>query len=155
MPLLLPFERCVEQFGPAVLRFCVAQLGPQRADDCFQDTMLAALRAYPELRDPAATRAWLFAIAARKATDLHRAGARAPTPVADPQPTTTTPAREPDAGLWQLVRGLPEKQRLAVTLRHVAELSHREIGDAMGTSEEAARRNVHEALNRLRQELSR
>jgi DNA-directed RNA polymerase specialized sigma24 family protein len=38
---LPPFEHVVELHGPAVLRFCVAQVGPARAEDCFQDTMLS------------------------------------------------------------------------------------------------------------------
>jgi DNA-directed RNA polymerase specialized sigma24 family protein len=48
------------------------------------------------------------------------------------------------------VRALPDKQRLAVAYRFVADLAYREIGAAMGTSEEAARRNVFEGLRRLR-----
>ena len=48
------------------------------------------------------------------------------------------------------VRDLPPKQRQAVSLRYVADLSHREIAAVMETSEDAARRNVHEALVRLR-----
>ncbi|MGI8429064.1 MAG: RNA polymerase sigma factor [Solirubrobacteraceae bacterium] len=70
----------LEQHGPAVLRFCVAQVGRQRADDCFQDTMLAAMRAYGQLRDRHAVKTWLFSIAARKAIDAHRAQARAADP---------------------------------------------------------------------------
>jgi len=35
-------------------------------------------------------------------------------------------------------------------LRFVADLRYREVGKALGTSEEAARRNVHEGLKKLR-----
>ena len=55
-----------------------------------------------------------------------------------------------DDGIWQLVRSLPGKQRTAVTLRYLADLSHREIAAVMETSEDAARRNVFEGLRRLR-----
>jgi DNA-directed RNA polymerase specialized sigma24 family protein len=48
---LAPFDRIVEQQGPAVPRFCHAQVGPQQAEDTFQETMLAARRAYGALRD--------------------------------------------------------------------------------------------------------
>jgi RNA polymerase sigma factor (sigma-70 family) len=51
------------------------------------------------------------------------------------------------------VRGLPDKQRRALSLRYLGELTHREIGAAMGTTEAAARRNVFEALARLRREV--
>jgi RNA polymerase sigma factor (sigma-70 family) len=149
---LPPFEAVIELHGQAVLRFCFAQVGPERGEDVFQETMLAALRAYDELRDVAAMRSWLFSIAARKAVDSHRARARAPEPVAEPEP----PVADDDSGLpdddiWQMVRSLPGKQRTAVTLRYLADLSHREIAEVMETSEDAARRNVFEGLRWLRE----
>ncbi|HET6174134.1 MAG TPA: sigma-70 family RNA polymerase sigma factor [Gaiellales bacterium] len=149
---LPPFEQVIDLHGPAVLRFCAAQVGSDQAEDVFQETMLAALRAYDELREAAAIRSWLFAIAARKAVDAHRARARAPEPVADLDPTAADDGEElPDDGIWLQVRSLPGKQRTAVTLRYLADLSHREIAEVMGTSEDAARRNVFEGLRRLRE----
>jgi RNA polymerase sigma factor (sigma-70 family) len=147
-----PFERVIDLHGPAVLRFCVAQTGPERGEDIFQETMLAALRAYDEVRDPAAIRSWLFSIAARKAVDAHRARTRAPVPVADPEPPPVEDGLRDD-GIWRLVRSLPGKQRTAVTLRYLADLSHREIAEVMETSEDAARRNVFEGLRRLREDV--
>ena len=58
-------------------------------------------------------------------------------------------AEEPE--LWAHVRALPPKQRAAVVLRHVGDLDYAEIGRAMGTTPEAARRNVLEGLRRLRE----
>ncbi|MDQ2700933.1 MAG: RNA polymerase sigma factor, partial [Actinomycetota bacterium] len=68
-----PFELVIEEHGPAILRFCSARVGAERAEDCFQETMLAALRAYPEVRDPKAVKSWLFTIATRKTIDAYRA----------------------------------------------------------------------------------
>jgi DNA-directed RNA polymerase specialized sigma24 family protein len=59
-----------------------------------------------------------------------------------------------DPDLWEAVRGLPEKQRAAVALRYASDLAHRDIAIAMGCSEDAARRSVHEGLKRLREELA-
>jgi DNA-directed RNA polymerase specialized sigma24 family protein len=152
---LPPFEHVIERHGRALLRFCAAQAGRERAEDCFQETMLAALRGYRELRDPGAVRAWLFAIAARKAVDAHRARGRGPEPVADVEPLAAGVAPAPrDPALWARVRRLPEKQRQAVTLRYLGGLSHREIAAAMETSDAAARRNVFEGLARLRREVA-
>jgi RNA polymerase sigma factor (sigma-70 family) len=145
------FARVVDLHGPALLRFCTARVGADRAEDCVQDTLLAALRAYPGLRDPDAVRPWLFAIAARTAIDLHRARARAPRPAEDIE--ALAGGEEPryrDAALWRRVRALPDKQREAVALRYLADLTHAEIADVMRTSEPAARRNVFEGLRRLR-----
>jgi RNA polymerase sigma factor (sigma-70 family) len=149
-----PFERVIELHGPAVLRFCAAQVGPERAEDVFQETMLSALRAYDRVRDAASIRSWLFSIAARKAIDAHRDRARSPEPVGDPEPIAAAEQRGfVDDGLWTHVRGLPDKQREAVTLRYLGDLSHREIAQVMQTSEAAARRNVFEGLRRLRSDL--
>jgi RNA polymerase sigma factor (sigma-70 family) len=149
---LPPFEQVIELHGRAVLRFCAAQAGPGMAEDCFQETMLAALRAYDQVRDPAAIRSWLFSIAARKAVDAHRSSARAPEPVADLEPAAVDDGLAVrDDGIWHLVRSLPGKQRTAVTLRYLADLSHREIAEVMQTSEAAARRNVFEGLRGLRE----
>ena len=118
----------------ALLRFCAAEAGRDRADDCFQETMLAALRAYEQVRDAGAIRAWLFAIAARKAIDGHRDAARAPQPVEDIEALGVRRRRRsatPPCG-----RG-PRAARQAATSGHAAlsrDLSHREIARGMGTS---------------------
>jgi RNA polymerase sigma factor (sigma-70 family) len=151
-----PFERVVELHGPALLRFCVAQVGPARGEDAFQETMLSAMRAYETVRDADSVRAWLFSIAARKTIDAHRARARAPEPVEDIATLAgTEEVALPDEALWTQVRALPDKQRQAVTLRYAGDLSHGEIAVVMETSEAAARRNVFEGLNRLRQDVER
>jgi DNA-directed RNA polymerase specialized sigma24 family protein len=76
-----PFQIVYDRFAADIWRFCASQVGAERADACFQETMLAALTAYPSLRDSEAARPWLFQIAARKAIDIHRAARReAPVP---------------------------------------------------------------------------
>lgn len=154
-PGLPPFDRLIERHGPALLRFCQLKAGHDRAEDCVQETLLAALGSYDEVRDAGAVRGWLFAIAARKVVDSHRARARAPQPVEDIAAIAVAAEPSPrNRTLWIRVTRLPEKQRQAVTLRYAADLSHREIAAVMQTTEAAARRNVFEGLNRLRKELA-
>jgi RNA polymerase sigma factor (sigma-70 family) len=152
---LPPFQDVLDRHGRDVYRVCVAVAGPAHADDCFQETMLAALAAYPRLRDPGVVRTWLLTIASRKAIDAHRRRAREPVPVAEPDAGAAPDRAAPDAALWARVRELPDKQRLAVAYRFVADLAYRDIGEAMGTSEEAARRNVFEGLRTLREQPGR
>ncbi len=136
----------------AVLRGAV---GRSDAEDCFQETFVAALRAYPKLRDTGNLRGWLLTIAHRKAIDHHRANGRRPQPVADAEATApATVDRLPEAGIWELVGALPPKQRAAVALRYACDLPHGEIAAALGCSPEAARRSLHEGLKRLRKELA-
>lgn len=153
---LPPFQRVLDEHGPAVHRYLLAVAGAD-AEDCFQDTVVAALRAYDGLAHTGQLRAWLFTIASRKAIDAHRSRGRRAVPVADvPERGAEDPAPGVDgeAEVWDRVRRLPAKQQQAVVLRYVADLSHAEIGAVMETSPEAARRNVHEGVKRLREELT-
>lgn len=154
MPELPPFQKLIDEHAAAVLGVLRGAVGREGAEDAFQETFLAALRAYPGLRDARNLRGWLVTIAHRKAIDHHRARGRAPVPVGavreepvfDPDPT--------DGAVWAAVAGLPPKQRAAVTLRFASDLPHEEIADALGCSPEAARRSLHEGLKRLRKELA-
>jgi RNA polymerase sigma factor (sigma-70 family) len=149
-----PFQVLLDDHGRDVHRFLVASVGRHDADDCYQETCLAALRAYPRLRDAANLRGWLLTIAHRKAIDHVRRRRRVPVPVGEGLPETAVHDVVPDddSGLWAAVRILPPKQRTAVTLRYGADAEYTLIAATLGCSEEAARRSVHEGLKKLRTE---
>jgi RNA polymerase sigma factor (sigma-70 family) len=148
-----PFQRFLDAHREAVWRFLVAAVGPDAADDCFQETFMAALRAYPRTRVES-PRAWVLTIAHRKALDHHRARARRPVPVGALPDVPAPDTAEAGGDVWERVRHLPPKQRAALLLRFAGDLSHREVAAALGCSEEAARRSAHEGLKRLREELA-
>jgi RNA polymerase sigma factor (sigma-70 family) len=154
MPLP-PFQVLLDCHGAAVYRFLVASVGADDADDCFQETFIAALRAYPRLAHAGNLKAWLLKIAQRKALDAHRARSRRPVPVESVPEPAVVDVEPADSGapLWDRVRELPEKQRMAVFLRSVADLSYADVAVALDCSPDAARRNVHEGLKRLREEV--
>jgi RNA polymerase sigma factor (sigma-70 family) len=148
---LPPFQAFLDEHREDVYRFLVASVGRQEADDCFQETLVAALRAYPRLRPSSNLRGWVLTIAHRKAVDHHRARARRPLPVAEVAANGAAPQDLADEGLWEVVRDLPPKQRAALVLRFSNDLAHGDIGRVLGCSPEAARQNVHEGLRRLRE----
>jgi len=149
-----PFQRFLDAHRDDVWRFLVASVGRDAADDAFQETFLAALRAYPRMR-PDNPRAWVLTIAHRKALDHFRARKRRALAVGDLPEVAAPEGPEPrDDGVWARVHALPHKQRAAVLLRFAGDLSHREVATAMGISEEAARRNAFEGLRKLRQEMT-
>jgi DNA-directed RNA polymerase specialized sigma24 family protein len=159
---LPPFQALLDAHSRDVHRFLIATVGRIDADDCYQETWLAALRAYPKLRDASNLRSWILTVAHRKAIDHIRARRRRAVPVAETEalvgagagsgPSLPPPGDPGDSGVWGQVAELPDKQRTALALRFVADLAYAEIGGVMATSEEAARRNVHEGLKRLRKE---
>ena len=160
---LPPFQAFLDEHLEPVAAFLRGMVGPNDAEDCLQETFLAALRAYPRAQD-GNLRAWIFTIARRKAIDHHRSRAHLASPVAQPEELVDSRsgrqgASSMDGGLgmsprhseiWAAVSQLPAGQRAAVVLRFAVDLRYREVGDAMGTSEEAARQSVHEALKKLR-----
>jgi RNA polymerase sigma factor (sigma-70 family) len=150
---LPPFQRLLDAHGRDVHRFLIATVGRHDADDCYQETWLAALRAYPRLHDAANLRGWLFTIAHRKAIDHVRSRRRVAAVIAEIPDQAAVAAPDPaDDDLWDHVRELPAKQRTALALRFIADAAYNEIAAVMETSEDAARHNVHEALKRLRLE---
>ena len=152
---MVPFQRFFEQHRDAVWRYCLAAAGRAGAEDVFQETFLAALRGYDRRRASASGSAWVLSIAHHKAMDHHRAGARRAVPVEElPERPHHDPEPAIDSGPWARVRELPAKQRAALTLRYAADLSHAEVGRALGCSEAAARRSAHEGLKTLRLELT-
>jgi RNA polymerase sigma factor (sigma-70 family) len=151
---LPPFQALLDEHRTDVYRFLVATAGPADADDCFQETWISALRAYPNLRRGDNLRAWLFRIAQNKSIDAHRARGRRAIPVAAvPERPTSSPS-DTDPELWERVRELPPKQRTAVFCRSVLGMPYAELAVLLESSEDAARRNVHEGLKRLKEELT-
>jgi RNA polymerase sigma factor (sigma-70 family) len=150
---LPPFQSLLDDHAAAVMAMLRGAVGRDGAEDCFQDTFLAALRSYPQLEDDRNLRGWLFTIAHRKAVDHHRARGKRPLPVAEVAEVAVE-GPEPSEGVWDSVGALPPKQRAAVTLRYACDLPHAEIAAALGCSPEAARRSLHEGIKRLRKELA-
>jgi RNA polymerase sigma factor (sigma-70 family) len=151
-----PFQLFVDRHRDDVWRFLVASVGPTDAEDCFQETFISALKAYPRLRAGSNLKAWVLTIAHRKAIDAHRRRGRGALPVAEIEALdehAPPSAQARDGELWQAVRELPPRQRSAVVLRFVGDMAHREIATAIGCSEQAARRSLHEGLAKLRKEL--
>jgi RNA polymerase sigma factor (sigma-70 family) len=129
-------------------------VGRNDAEDCFQETLLAALRAYPKLDNSDNLRGWLLTIAHRKAIDHHRTNGRKPVPMAEPPEIAFEDPEYRDKQIWAVVAELPPKQRAAVALRYGSDLPHAEIAAALGCSPDAARRSLHEGIKRLREELA-
>lgn len=153
-----PFQAFLEEHRTIVYRFLLACVGPGEADDCFQETFMAALRAYPKLENADNLRGWILAIAGRKAIDASRARRRRPQPWGDAPPEGERPHRDPDPmwlddPVWQAVRDLPPRQRAALVHRVLLDQPYAELSARLGGSEETARANVYQALRKLREKV--
>ena len=157
---LPPFQTLLDEHAADLHRFLVASVGPHDGADCFQETVISALRAYPDLRHADNLRGWLFTIAHHKVVDHARRTRRHAVPLAEPPEVPVADALGTvddlaDSRLWGAVRGLPPKQRTAVVHRYLLDRPYAEVAAVVGCSEEAARQNVRAGLRRLREELPR
>jgi RNA polymerase sigma factor (sigma-70 family) len=131
-------------------------LDAEDANDATQSALEKALRALPR-RDPGRPlRPWLYRIAHNEAIDIVRRRQATADSGADLSELLTVPGPEVDAEqrtrLAQLIddlRMLPERQRGALVMRELSGLSYDEIGDALGLSNDAARRAVFDARSAL------
>ena len=148
-----PFQEFLEANRATVYRFLTVAVGPQEADDVFQETFIAALRGYRRVREPDKLDRWILAIASRKAIDHHRGSGRREVPIegSPDRPMHDPPSSDPDDPLWAAVRALPPRQRVAVVHRHVLDRAYPEIAELMGCSEQTARANVYQGTKRLRE----
>ena len=151
-----PFEEIVAEHGPTVLRVCRALLGPADAEDAWSETFLAALNAYPSLREDSNVEAWLVTIAHRKALDHLRAASRRPI-ATDELPERPTADGNPEG--WELdlreaLEALPLKQRQTVAYHYLAGLSYLEVAQIVGGTQEAARRAAADGIASLRKTFS-
>lgn len=151
----------VRRFGPGLRRFLTGLLAaPHEAEDLAQETLVrvwqAASRYDPDKASPAT---WVYRIALRLAIDRNRrTGFRRFLGLeAASEPEDETPGAEADlAGRQQLAIArallltLPERQRRALLLRAVSEMSTAEIASVLDISPGAVEQLLVRARSTLR-----
>jgi RNA polymerase sigma factor (sigma-70 family) len=149
---LPPFQTLLDDHGREIHRYLRGLVGVSAMDDCCQEALRSALAAYPSLKDARNLRSWLFTIAHRKGIDHLRKASREI--ASDAIPDVGRHDNDPhDAELWSRVAALPTKQRAAVTLRYLGDMSYAEIALVVESSEAATRQSVRTGLESLRKEL--
>lgn len=133
---------------------------PDRAADALQDAWLKAVRALGGFRGDSRFRTWFLSIVVNEARGALRRDGRRREYDLDGLPELADDAAAPDRQAvlrteaeraMALLARLPEKQRLSVHLRVREGLSFREVGEAIGSSEGAARVNYHHGIRKLRE----
>jgi len=167
---LPPFQALLDEHAADLHRYLVAVAGPHDGADCFQETVVSALRAYPGLRRDDNLRGWLFTIAHRRSVDELRSKTKrreqsqpltandAPSEGVPHDPATVgaDSAFEDLTSLdraIELVRRLPPDMAEAVMLRIVNDLSYADVAKILGTSEGSVRVLVHRGLRSLRSKI--
>jgi RNA polymerase sigma-70 factor (ECF subfamily) len=126
----------------------------EAALDVVQDGFALALRRRASFRGEGNLEAWLWRIVLNVARDRRRSRRRQE-PV---MPFESFDASEPSDELRAALLALPERQRLAVFLRYYADLSYRQIAEALGVragTVAASLNAAHAALRRNLEEVAR
>jgi RNA polymerase sigma-70 factor (ECF subfamily) len=141
---------------------------PAEAEEIFQDTWMAVVKARATWQPHAAFRTFLFSIANRRMADGLRSRARrfaeifAKPVEGEGAPDIASPELDPEAGaqnndlgraLLAAISALPAPQRQAFLLQTEGGLSLEDIAEATGVPRETVKSRLRYASNRLRAEL--
>ncbi len=155
------FDEAFARHGSEIFRFALyLTRNRSDADDLYQETALKAFRAWDRLPCDANHRAWLYRIASNTFLSDRRKASRLRSLDADARSETIPAASRDDDGrldannvlreVEAFIGELPPKQRIALVQRKYLEMGYSDIAATLDSSEEAARRNVHEALRKFR-----
>jgi RNA polymerase sigma factor (sigma-70 family) len=131
---------------PRVLGVLCALSGElDAAREATDEAFVRAFARWSRVRKMASPGGWTYRVALNELRRSLRRRAREGS-VSSDRPASV-PATDPD--LWDLVRRLPERQRLAVVLRYIADLPEQAIAEVMGVTRSTAASTLTQARQRL------
>jgi RNA polymerase sigma-70 factor (ECF subfamily) len=143
-------EEAYRRRFPHFLRVARAALGDdERALDAVQETFARAIRARSDFRGEGSLDGWLWRTLVNVCADEQRRA----TP-AQVEPSTPNGSAEDWPELRSAIAALPERQRLALFLRHYADLDYESIATALGVQRGTVAATLHAAHESLRQTLT-
>jgi RNA polymerase sigma-70 factor, ECF subfamily len=154
-------DRLVRRHQRALFALCFRYVrDADEAADLVQRSFVRAMGKLADLRDAGVFRSWLLRIGAHLALNHIRDHARFVADDGDLEAalgderalsaSDRLEAVEAASALRAAVSGLPTKQRMTLELRIYEDLPFRDIGEALGISEGAAKVNFHYAVRKLR-----
>jgi RNA polymerase sigma-70 factor (ECF subfamily) len=168
------FERLVRQYDSSVLRLAMSMLRSEDdAYDIYQEAFLRVYRNLGTFRFDCSFHTWLYRIVSNLCVDfLRRRRVRRTEPAtietedgvvdrlasipdsggqSDPQRSLLS--REIHEKIQTVLAGLTARERIVFELRHFEGLRLKEIGETLGTTEEAAKNCLFRATKKLRSAL--
>jgi RNA polymerase sigma-70 factor, ECF subfamily len=149
----------VERHAAALARFAVSSGERTEVDELVQDTFVRAFNSLDGFRGDSSFRTWLFTIERRLLLDRRRSEKRRrdKTEIQEDDAATeydaldSMVADETQERLQRAVRQLSPTQREVFALRVAEGLSYKEIAEAVGTTEGAARVHYHNAMRAVKE----
>ncbi|HTY35485.1 MAG TPA: sigma-70 family RNA polymerase sigma factor [Bacteroidota bacterium] len=168
------FRQLVEQYGTRVANTCFGFLkNKQDAEDTAQDVFIEVYRSIGEFRGESQLSTWIYRIAVTKSLNVIKArnrkkriglfkhvlgleevmqDAKAPDEL---NPDVQVEEKERMALLLETIAGLPENQRVALTLHRLEGFSHDEVAAILQTSVPSVESLIFRAKRNLEKRLFR
>ena len=151
--------RLVQKHSGPLARFATSSGARNDVEELVQDTFVRAFNSIDGFRGESSFRTWLLTIERRLLLDRRRSEKRRPDKVEIQEGDASTQfdaldgmvADEVRKRLTQAVTKLSPTQREVFTLRVAEGLSYKEIADAVGTTEGAARVHYHNAMRSVKE----
>jgi RNA polymerase sigma-70 factor (ECF subfamily) len=149
----------VERHASALARFAVSSGERNDVDELVQDTFVRAFNSLDGFRGDSSFRTWLFTIQRRLLLDRRRSEKRRRDKDELQEDDASTEydaldsvvADETQKRLQAAVKRLSPTQREVFSLRIADGMSYKEIADAVGTTEGAARVHYHNAMRAVKE----
>src|SRR5450432_2414064 len=165
------FEQLVRTYDQSVLRLAMNLLrSPEDARDVFQEAFLRVFRSIDSFRFDCSFHTWLYRIVTNICLDyLRKRKVRKEEPAVVDTPEGTLDRMndfeeeaahaDPERSMWNrqlgqriegALGGLTPRERMVFELRHYQGLRLRNIGEMLGTTEEAAKNCLFRATQKMR-----
>ena len=142
------FERLYRQYSPRIYGLCLRLTGQREAaEDCTQDSFVAAWRALARFERRSRFSTWLHQIAVHCVLS-RRKGLRVRFEVAEPRlgmPEHPDPGGAPPLDVEKAIGSLPEGARHVLVLVGIYGYSHAEAAHALGIAEGTCKAQLHRA----------
>jgi RNA polymerase sigma-70 factor, ECF subfamily len=149
---LAAFETVYRHFAPRIYGLCLRLTGQREAaEDCTQESFVAAWRALGRFEKRSRFSTWLQRIAIHVVL-ARRRGLRAAHEVAEPAaglPEVADHGSAPPIDLERAIAGLPEGARDVLVLVGIYGYSHTEAAQALGVAEGTCKAQLHRARGLL------
>lgn len=151
------FETLYRQFSPQIYGLCLRLTGhPQTAEDCTQDSFVAAWRGLQRFEQRSRFSTWLQRIAINASLSRRR-GLASVREVGEPVsglPEVLDPDGDtPPLDLERAIAALPEGARQVLVLVGIYGYSHSEAASALGVAEGTCKAQLHRARGLLSEAL--
>lgn len=138
-----------------VAALTVVTRDPDAAQDCLQDALVKAMEQWNHVSEMENPDGWLYTVALNTHRRSHRRKAVLNRLLQRSSCEVLIAASFPSAvELWPLVHALPDRQRIAVALRHLGHLKEPEIAQVMDVSRGTVSSTLRTAYTKLRDELT-